>query len=201
MEKLVDELFLSLRALALLFGRAERTIQNWIAASEARRQGSNGSMRYYLPDILNYYLARIYEPPVSENLEKVKLEQEKLKVEKMRLELEEKKGRLIDRDEVVLEWSQRVSALRSGLVGLEFKLASKLAGKSWSRAELRKILREEIHDLLKLYAQEGKFTPNVFDMPFEKFEHAYWQLLDRLPKADCDKPKVKVECPKRRRKK
>lgn len=188
-----EELFLSCKAIADLFNRSDKTIREWITACNPPRIGPQTKPRYYLPDILKYFLEHIYQP-IPKEYEKVKLEREKVKLEKERLDLEVAKGRLVERDAVEIEWAQRVVEFRQGLIALEFKLAKKLAGRKLTLSQVRKTLREEIFEILRAYAREGEYTPQALGIPTEKFEQAYFQFLDQLKKADCTKPKVAVKC-------
>ncbi len=196
------ELFLSLDALEELFGRSRRTIQRWASACEVRRREENGRVRYFLPDLLRYYLEEIHQP-MPEELEKIRTERERIKLEKERLELEAAKGKLADRDQMEIEWAQRAAEFRQGLISLEFKLARQLAGRKLTLPQVREILRREVFEILRSYVREGAYTPRIDERwTLEEFEVAYFKFLEALSKTDCplSKVRVKLECPSRSRK-
>ena len=196
-ENLFEELYITPTALARLFGRAESTIREWAMKCEARRITVDGRVKYFLPDLLTFYLAHIYKPPLSDDMEKLKIENEKIKAELGRLRLEKEKGQLVERDLVETEWSQRVAEFRQGLIALEFKLAKELSGRKLTLAQVRSLVRDKVLEILRAYSRDGIYTPKPDSWPPEDFEVLYYKFLRELEKKGCrnlKKVKVRIEC-------
>jgi len=184
--ELVDNLFLYASDIALLFKRAEATIRDWAARCKARRKKDGSKVRYYLPDIFEYYETEI-APSLkgqTEDLEKVKAELEKVKLEKEKLNLAVLKGEYVRKEQVEIEWAQRASELRQGLIALEYRLASRLANKRMSISKVREIIKKEVLALLEAYTEEGEYTPPLKGISHEEFEKHYFEFLRKLERGE-----------------
>ena len=193
------ELFLSLRALCRLFGRAERTIREWAQKAKVEKVNEDGVVKYHLPGLLQYYLEHIYRPPASESLEKVKLEQEKLKLRKMELELAEREGRLVEREKVEVEWAQRVAEMGARLAAMPFRLTPKLADRQLKASEVQKLLKTEVREFFKAYAREGEYTPAVAPhLSDQAVFELCWKTISEAVGYEGDLSKVDVRLVRRK---
>ena len=182
----METLFLSPADIAHLFKRAESTIRDWAVRAEARRIKEGNRVKYYLPDIFEYYENEI-APSLrgqDEDLAKVKAQLEKVKLEKEKISLAVLKGEYVKKEQVEIEWAQRASELRQGLIALEYRLASRLANRKLSVSKVRELIRSEVLSLLEAYSKEGKYTPDVGCISPEEFEKHYFEFLRRLEKGE-----------------
>ncbi|OPY90599.1 MAG: hypothetical protein A4E73_02443 [Syntrophaceae bacterium PtaU1.Bin231] len=95
----------------------------------------------------------------QESREKVEIELRKMRVERERMLVAQMAGTLISREEVYREWAARVREVRGGLLNFAQRLAPVLEYKG--RAEIARIISEEVWSLLDRYARSGKHTPPV----------------------------------------
>lgn len=192
----IKTLFLSPADIAHLFKRAESTIRDWAVRAEARRIKEGNRVKYYLPDIFEYYENEI-APSLrgqDEDLAKVKAQLERVKLEKEKISLAVLKGEYVKKEQVEIEWAQRASELRQGLIALEYRLASRLANRRLSVSKVRELMRSEILALLYAYTKEGVYTPKIGDVSLEEFEKYYFEFLRRLEKGELkDGKKTKAE--------
>ncbi len=196
----VEALFLFSSDIAVLFKRPESTIRRWASACNARKKKAGSRVKYYLPDIFEYYETEIapHFKESGEDLERVRAELEKVKLEKEKLNLAILKGEYVKKEQVEIEWAQRASELRQGLIALEYRLASRLANRKLSISRVRELIRSEVLALLEAYTKEGEYTPKVGNISHEEFEKYYFEFLKRLEKGELkDGKKAK---PKRKRK-
>lgn len=185
-QKLLGTLFLSPADIAHLFKRAESTIRDWAVRAEARRIKEGNRVKYYLPDIFEYYENEI-APSLrgqDEDLAKVKAQLEKVKLEKEKINLAVLKGEYVKKEQVEIEWAQRASELRQGLIALEYRLASRLANRKLSISKVRELIRSEVLSLLEAYSKEGQYTPDIGGISPEEFEKHYFEFLRRLEKGE-----------------
>ena len=199
-ESTLETLFLYSYEIATLFKRAESTIRDWAVRSKARKVKDGNRAKYYLPDIFEFYEAEIASAlrGHDDNLDKVRAELERVKLEKEKINLAVLKGEYVKKEQVEIEWAQRASELRQGLIALEYRLASQLANKRLSVSRVRELIRSEILSLLEAYTKEGEYTPQVGDITHEEFEERYFEFLRGLQKGKSNEKKTK---PKRKRKK
>lgn len=73
--------------------------------------------------------------------------------------IEQMKGTVVPREEVLTEWTARVLELKSGLMNWKDRLAGVLAGKD--AAEIRLILEAETWLLLDSYSRFGTYCPQA----------------------------------------
>lgn len=188
----VENLFLHPSDIALLFRRAEPTIREWASKSKARKIKEGNRVRYYLPDIFEYYENEIVSYG-SEDLDKVRAELEKVKLEKEKINLAILKEEYVKREQVEIEWAQRASELRQGLIALEYRLASQLANRRLSISKVREIVRKEVLALLRAYTTEGKYTPPLEGVSNEEFEKHYFEFLRKLESKTNGKRKKSIK--------
>lgn len=185
-EELFENFFFYPSELALLFGKAESTIRDWAVRSKARKVRDGNRVKYYLPDIFNFYEKEI-APRLREQGEspsKIKAELEKVKLEKEKLNLAILKGEYVKREQVEIEWAQRASELRQGLIALEYRLASQLANRKLSLSKVREAIRKEVFALLQAYTAEGEYTPPLKNISHEEFEKHYFEFLRKLENGE-----------------
>ena len=190
-------MYLSIKELSQIFNRAERTIRDWISQANPEKKETERGILYKASDIFAWF-EKNFVKRISKNEKKLKTALQAVKLEKEQIELEILKGNLIEKDKVEIEWAQRASELRQGLITLEFKLAKKIAGKKFSLAQARKLVKEEILQILKTYIREGEYTPYALDISPEIFEKEYFKFLEELSKKAKKNAKNKVD---RKRKK
>ena len=200
-QEILETLYLYPSEIALLFKRAESTIRDWAVRSKARKIKDGNRVKYYLPDIFEYYETEIapHFRESGEDLEKVRAELEKVKLEKEKLNLAILKGEYVKKEQVEIEWAQRASELRQGLIALEYRLASRLANRKLSISRVREVIRSEVLALLEAYTKEGEYTPKVGNISHEEFEKYYFEFLKKLDKGELSNGKKAK--PKRKRKK
>ncbi len=188
-----ESLFLYPSDIALLFRRAESTIRDWAVRSKARKIKDGNRVKYYLPDIFEYYENEIapYIRSQTEDLDKVKAELEKVKLEKEKINLAVLKGEYVKREQVEIEWAQRASELRQGLIALEYRLSSQLANRRLSISKVREIIRKEVLALLEAYTTEGEYTPPLKGISNEEFEKHYFEFLKKLERGELNGKKAK----------
>ncbi|SMO61423.1 hypothetical protein SAMN06269117_11442 [Balnearium lithotrophicum] len=192
----MDKLFLSTKELSILFSRHERTIQRWIEKAQPRTK--NG--KYYAPDLFLYFENSIARKN-DKSKEELELELKRVKLEKERFTLEKERGEYVKRDDVELEWAQRVSEIKSGLLALEFRLSTQLANKKRSLPKTREIIKKEILDLLWSYVRKGKYIPKINEnLPLDKQEEITFEFFQKLSEIPCDNPKLEIKCPKKKTK-
>lgn len=73
--------------------------------------------------------------------------------------LKQLSGQLISRDEVAKGWAERVGVVVSGLNALVDRLPPILEGKD--RAEMWRLIKAEVYELRRAYAEEGEYCPQV----------------------------------------
>ena len=81
---------------------------------------------------------------------------EELKAQKLALEIAKAEGRLIDRDAVTESGVRIISAVRTSLLALGYRLAPKVAGKTDPK-EIARIVETEVRDVLGVLADETAF--------------------------------------------
>lgn len=74
--------------------------------------------------------------------------------------VEQLRKELISRDEVAKGWAERVGVVVSGLNALVDRLPPILEGKD--RAEMWRLIKAEIYELRRAYAEEGEYCPRVY---------------------------------------
>ena len=190
-------MYFTVKELSQIFNRAERTIRDWISQANPEKKETERGILYKASDIFAWF-EKNFVQRISKNEKKLKTALQAVKLEKEQIELEILKGNLIEKDKVEIEWAQRASELRQGLITLEFKLAKKIAGKKFSLAQARKLVKEEILQILKTYIREGEYTPYALDISPEIFEKEYFKFLEELSKKAKKNAKNKVD---RKRKK
>ena len=190
-------MYFSVKELSQIFNRAERTIRDWISQANPEKKETERGILYKASDIFAWF-EKNFVKRISKDEKKLKAALQAVKLEKEQIELEMLKGNLIEKDKVEIEWAQRASELRQGLITLEFKLAKKIAGKKFSLAQARKLVKEEILQILKTYIREGEYTPYTLDIPPEVFEKEYFKFLEELIKKVNKNVKNKLD---RKRKK
>jgi len=185
-------MYLSIKELSQIFNRAERTIRDWISQANPEKKETERGILYKASDIFAWF-EKNFVKRISKDEKKLKAALQAVKLEKEQIELEILKGNLIEKDKVEIEWAQRASELRQGLITLEFKLAKKIAGKKFSLAQARKLVKEEILQILKTYIREGEYTPYALDISPEIFEKEYFKFLEELSKKAEKNAKNKVD--------
>jgi len=193
----MDKLFLTTKELCELFSRHERTIQRWIEKAKPREKEG----KYYAPDLFLYFENNISRKSTNKNKEELEIALKQIKLERETFNLAKEKGEYVKRDEVELEWAQRVSEIKSGLLALEFRLSTQLANKKRSLAKTREIIKKEILDLLWSYVRDGKYTPVINEnLPLEKQEELTFKFFSKLSEINCNNPEIEVKCPKKKTK-
>ena len=147
---------LTRQALSEAFGVSVRTIANWLGAGLPRK--SNG--KYRLSDAISWRLemlegnGRELEAGDSVQLERFR----KLRADLLELELEERRGNLISKDDVLRSWCGRISMFRNALLHLVRCLPPMLEASS--RNEIETVLRNEIESILTAFSRDGRYTPH-----------------------------------------
>ncbi|MCX8021237.1 MAG: hypothetical protein N2745_00495 [Syntrophorhabdaceae bacterium] len=163
MDKVIDELFLTSQALGELFDRRPDVIRRWAYECNARRLGKevkkedSPKVKYYLPDLLKHYLATYYKPPVEDE-KQIKIQIETVKLEKEKFLLRKLKEEVYEKEEVELEWAQRLSEVKQALIALQFYLPQDLSGKELSTAEVKEIVKKYTNEIMERFSREGKYT-------------------------------------------
>lgn len=193
----MEELYMTTRTLSVLFNKNMRTIQRWIRDCKPKQKDG----KYYAPDLMAYYERKLTAKKKDKEELEIALKQVKLEREKFNLEKE--KGEYVKREEVEVEWAQRVAELKSGLLALEFRLSSQLANRKRSLAKVREIVKKEVLDLLWSYVRDGKYTPQLNEtLTLQEQEKLFWEFMEKLAALDsCKSVKVEVKCFKKKRKK
>jgi hypothetical protein len=83
-----------------------------------------------------------------------RLQKEEALARLRQLQSEALEGRLLDREQVRLQWAQAFAALRDRALGMADRIASRGAGRS--AEELRGLVEAEVRDLLETIAR-GEF--------------------------------------------
>lgn len=65
------------------------------------------------------------------------------------------KGKLIEKEQVLEGWLNRVSDLRTGLLSLKSRISHKAANKN--EIEVTKVVEKEVDDIFNNFSREGKF--------------------------------------------
>ena len=192
-----SKFWLNTKELAELFQVERRTIQRWVkkAGLESDEEG-----RYHAPSLITWWREKQIEE-LTGDVKKVELALKKVKLEKEKFLLEREKGKWVEKEKVEVEWAQRVTEIKSGLLALEFRLSTQLANRKRSLAKVREIIKKEVLDLLWSYVREGEYTPKVNEgLPLDKQEELFWSFLEQLSEISCKEPVVKLECQKKRQK-
>jgi len=93
----------------------------------------------------------------NQSIEDARLRWHTARAEKMETEVKKEREELISHDEVVSEWVARVVELKRGLQSWSSRLPMMLEGRN--KAEMKKLIRAEVWDLLDQYSRKGKYTP------------------------------------------
>lgn len=153
----IDQLELKTRDIADLFGVNPRQVREW--AKEGCPKVSYG--RWNLKDVLQWYLARIRSQSdrteASAEFDKHKAKYWEAKADRERIAADKTLGKLIDKAEVVKQWTARVVEVTAGLEAFAKRLPPRLVGKK--QAEMTRIIKDEVWNLRDQYARKGKYTP------------------------------------------
>ena len=76
-------------------------------------------------------------------------------LEAKRLENKKEKGKLVEKEEVISAWINRLSDLRTGLISLKSRISHKAANKD--ELEIASIVEKEVDQLFEHFSREGKF--------------------------------------------
>jgi len=189
-----EKLYYTVKDLSLIFGKAERTIHQWIKDKNAQKIKKGRATLYYLPDLIDYYAEKIHQKEIDKDLETLKKEQLRVKIEKEEFELQVKKGRYIEREKMELEWSRRAAEYKQSLIALEFRLSGLLANKRLSLAKVREIIKKEVLQILNSLIRDGEYTPVINEnLPMETQEEAYKKFWEKLKKIKKKVKKIDVE--------
>ncbi len=193
-KEVAEEIYFSIKQLCQIFGRAERTIRQWIKAGEVSKIKKDGQVLYNIKELINYYAENIHEKKIDEDLEVLKKKQLKVKIEKEKFELELKKQMYVEKEKMELEWSRRAAEYKQSLIALEFRLSSLLANKKQSLAKVREIIKKEVLQVLNSLIRDGEYTPVINEnLPIEIQEEAYKKFWEKLKKIKKKPKKIDVE--------
>jgi hypothetical protein len=85
---------------------------------------------------------------------------EELKAQKLALEIAVTERRLVDREAVTETGVRIISAVRTSLLALGYRLAPKVAGKTDTR-DIARIVEQEVRDVLGVLADEDRFLAEL----------------------------------------
>lgn len=134
--------------LAEIFKVSPTTLTKWQKAGmpikeEATRKGE--SQYYESSDCINWYLEWKTHGKYSLSAEKARLTYHQ--ANKTELEENTLKGRLVDADEVLQDWADKILRMRAALLSLPTKLAS-VALSAETLMEIREYCTKEVHQAL-----------------------------------------------------
>lgn len=152
----MEEQYLSAASVAKQVGVHYRTIENW--ASQGYLERSEG--KYGLISALKYRVGQL-EAEVTGLKDNPKAE---LQLQKLREEVEERKaiariknmeadlmeGKLVDAEDVLNEWKNRINNVKAKLLAIPAKVALELSGLSSPKkimARLRQVIDEALREL------------------------------------------------------
>ena len=189
-----ENFYYTVKELAEIFNRAERTIRQWIQDGNVSKIKKKNTNLYSLPDLIKYYAENIHEKQLDQDLEELKKKQLQVKIEKEKFELQVKQGKYIEREKMELEWSRRAAEYKQSLIALEFRLSSLLANKRLSLAKVREIIKKEVFQVLNSLIRDGEYTPVINEnLPIEQQEEAYKRFWEKLKKIKKKVKKIDVE--------
>lgn len=152
------EQFLSAAEVAKWVGVHYRTIENWAAQDYLeRKDGKYGllSAFQYKIGVLEKELAGIKDNPKNElALQKLAadVETQKAIARIKNLEADEKAGKLVDADEVLVAWQNLIAGCKAKLLALPVKLALELSGldnPEEIQGRLTSVIDEALKELVK----------------------------------------------------
>jgi len=134
------------------------TLTRW---KNAGARGYISRDRWDLKELNLWWIEFIYQGPVNEetdsSLAAARRDYWQAKAEGEQLKVAELKESVVSWDKIETEWCARVAVVTSGLEAHADRLPPLLEGKS--RAQMQKIIKQEIWQLRDSYARKGKYTP------------------------------------------
>ena len=146
-----------------LLSTTYRNFTNWKKEDDPPPASRNGRT-YDGAKLVQWFVARALSrakqqgaesPEAARYLEKYRKERFKL----ARMDRLQRQGELVNKAEVVSQWTARVVLVVSGLQAWVDRLPGLLVGKG--RDEIRAILKAEVRTLQENYARVGRYTPEV----------------------------------------
>lgn len=124
--------------------------------------------RIFVENWVKYQLSKELPDDKRLDLEQVKAQHELLKMDKTRIEIRERMGELVNASDVLMVWSEIVTAFRNGLLHIGSTLAPRLAGvkkpeiiKTMIEESIRSKLKEIVE--CKLPTTEYSYTEDDID--------------------------------------
>ena len=93
---------------------------------------------------------------------KAETEERKAKADMAAMRADAMRGQLIDRDDVVRQWTSRVTEVRAALLGLPQEIGF-LFGETEQRIRIEEGVEKFVEETLKRYSREGICTPRGVD--------------------------------------
>ncbi len=153
---------LSTREVTEFFDINKSTLTRW------KNAGSRGYLsrdRWDLKELTIWWIEFIYQGPVNEetdsSLAAARRDYWQAKAEGEQLKVAELKESVVSWDKIETEWCARVAVVTSGLEAHADRLPPLLEGKS--RAQMQKIIKDEVWQLRDSYARHGKYTPKPIE--------------------------------------
>ena len=141
--------------LAILFDVTDRTITDWNVKKGCPKIGHG---KFDMKAVLGWWLDNVYEAgQVSPDAENAKDRYWMAKAEHEEIKVATAKSRLISEEQIIQEWSDRLSEVTSGLVALSRRLPPMLDGKT--KYEQMAIIDDEVWKLRDNFCRTGRFTP------------------------------------------
>ena len=151
------DLIVTTKTLSKFFGVSPQAIALWHKRGCPKLKHGTWDLKA----VFDWYLVNVLDLQNGESgsLADVKLAYWTAKSEREFFELEVKKKKFFSRKEVISGWAARVDRVTSGLEAFKYRLPPLLEGKT--RAQIFKILTDEIYILRDNYANWGKYCPEV----------------------------------------
>lgn len=136
---------LSISQLSELTGKAPRTISKRLERAQVATVREDGKTLYYAPQVA---LAAIYQEGTPQRPDAEKARLDAARADLAELELEERRGDLIGREDVVNTWSNRIAACKARLRAIPKRLVVQVPG--FNRAMAKRALElidDALHEL------------------------------------------------------
>ncbi|MBU0977842.1 MAG: terminase small subunit [Nanoarchaeota archaeon] len=151
------DLILSTSEIGAFFGVSRIAVHKWHKSGCPKIKYGKFDLKavfdWWWLNIASYHTSEILDG----SLEDARREYWQAKAEGMRLEVDKIKETLVSWNKIETEWCSRVAVVTSGLSAFADRLPPLLEGKA--RAEVQKIIKDEVWQLRDSYARKGKYTP------------------------------------------
>ena len=149
-------MLLQTKEIAGIFGVSAQAVNGWGRAGCPKA----GRGAWNIKAVLGWWLENIYAERVAgddEQLSEAKRRYWSSKADREKMRVDQERGELITKDEVVKYWAQRVAEYKSGLYGLVHSLPPLLEGQD--QAVMRRHITATVDGMFDRVCREGQFCP------------------------------------------